>query len=310
MVQTIALTGATGFIGGAVAARLISAGYRVRALVRPASLYKCRNLPAAVEWVSGDCTEDASVCQLLAGADAVVHCAGAVRGANPAAFNRVNVDGTACLVHNAAELAGNAKILLLSSLAAREPRLSLYAASKLAAEEVLRQQGGDFFWGIFRPAAVYGPGDRELLPLFQTMFRGFAPVIGPPSNRVSLLHVDDLAAAILAWLRSSGPNHGVYEVHDGHFQGYSWREIIDIAASCRGKKIVRLPVPVLLLKSVAQLNLAAARFSGRAPMLTPWKVQELLHNDWVADNAALEAATGWQPEVSLAAGICQTMGMA
>ncbi|NLZ17906.1 MAG: NAD-dependent epimerase/dehydratase family protein [Desulfobulbaceae bacterium] len=310
MAPTIALTGATGFIGGTVLAWLIGAGYRVRALVRPASLYKCRHLPAAVEWISGDCTEDASVRLLLTGADAAVHCAGVVRGATPNAFNRVNVDGTACLVQNAAALANNAKILLLSSLAAREPRLSPYAASKLAGEEALRHHGGDFFWGIFRPAAVYGPGDRELLPFFQAMFRGVAPVIGLPSNRVSMLHVDDLAAAILAWLRSPGPNHGVYEVHDGHSQGYSWREIIDIVASCRGKRVVRMPVPVSLLQFLAQLNLAVARLSGRAPMLTPWKVQELLHNDWVADNAALEAATGWRPTVSLAAGIRQTMGLA
>lgn len=307
MPKTLALTGATGFIGGAVATRLLGAGYRVRALVRSGSWHKCSQLPTGLEWIRGDCTDEKALRELLVGADALIYCAGTVRGASTAAFRACNEDGVACMVRTAAAQPSQPRFLLLSSLAAREPHLSLYAASKRAGEETLRRQGGYLFWTVLRPAAVYGPGDRELLPLFQTMFRGIAPVLGSPANRVSMLYVDDLAAAILAWLEQPGPNHAVYEVGDSHTPGYSWQEVIDIAAQYRGKKIMRLPIPGRLVQIVAQCNLAAAKVSGRAPMLTPWKVRELLHPNWVADSGPLKAATGWQPKVTLAEGICRTM---
>ncbi|MDO5674024.1 MAG: NAD-dependent epimerase/dehydratase family protein [bacterium] len=313
MVRTIALTGATGFIGGAVAARLLGAGYRVRALVRPGSVHKCSQLPAKIEWVKGDCAEKAALGELLAGADSLIHCAGAVRGASAPAFSGANEDGVASLAQAAQAQKSPPRFLLISSLAAREPQLSLYAASKRAGEEALRRLGENLFWTVFRPAAVYGPGDRELLPLFQTMFRGIAPVLGSPASRVSMLYVGDLAAAILTWLERPGLNHAVkhavYEVGDGRPQGYTWQEIIDIAAQCRGKGIVRIMVPDWLAKTLAQCNLAAAGLSGHAPMLTPWKVRELLHPNWVADSGPLTAATGWQPEMALAEGICRTMGL-
>lgn len=309
MSKIIAVTGATGFIGGAVAVRLINAGYRVRALVRPCSFHKCSQLPAEITWIKGDCADEAGLHELLAGTDALVHCAGVVRGASVAAFAGSNEDGVACLTRAAMALESPPRFLLLSSLAAREPRLSLYAASKRAGEEALRSLGDNLFWTVFRPAAVYGPGDRELLPLFQSMFRGIAPVLGSPANRVSMLYVDDLATAMLAWLDAPGPNHAVYEVGDGHSQGYSWQEIIDIAAQCRGKGIASVQIPGWLVQVLARLNLARAQLFGSAPMLTPWKVQELLHPNWVADTGPLMAATGWQPRVTLAEGICRTMGL-
>lgn len=307
--RTVALTGATGFIGATVAARLIGAGYRVRALVRPASLQKCSQLPAAIEWIKGNFADDAALDALLTGAESLIHCAGVVRGASAAAFMGTNEGGVASLARAAKGQKKTPRFLLISSLAAREPQLSFYAASKRAGEEALCRLGDGLFWTVFRPAAVYGPGDRELLPLFQTMFRGIVPVLGSPASRVSMLYVDDLAAAMLTWLDRPGLNHAVYEVGDGRPQGYTWQEMIDIAAQCRGKGIIRVMVPGWLVKTLAQCNLAAARLSGHAPMLTPWKVQELLHPDWVADCGPLTLATGWQAKVGLAEGICRTLGL-
>jgi nucleoside-diphosphate-sugar epimerase len=163
-------------------------------------------------------------------------------------------------------------------------------------------------WGIVRPAAVYGPGDREMLPLFQAMFRGLAPVIGAATNRVSLVHAEDLAAALLAWLER-GRAHALYEVGDGRANGYSWQEIIDIAQGLRGRRILRLPVPVPLVRLVARLNLTLARLTDRAPMLSPGKVRELTHPDWVADNTSLHTDTGWTPQIDLAEGLRRTLNL-
>ena len=236
MSRTIVITGATGFIGGVFAKQLRSPEWHIRALVRSASYHK-RPKDIAVEWVTGDLENFASLQQLVAGADAIVHCAGAVRGAVQNDFDRVNVDGVAQLVKAAAQQNPTPRFLLISSLAAREPQLSHYAASKLKGEEALAAYSGDMFWGVMRPSAVYGPGDREMRPLFQWMFRGIAPLIGSDTNRVSLIYVEDLVNAIVCWLDNGKQSQQFYELHDGHRNGYSWLEIIETVERLRGSSI-------------------------------------------------------------------------
>ena len=92
-----------------------------------------------------------------------------------------------------------ARLLLMSSLAARHPELSWYAASKRQAEQRVASSARPAVT-VFRPTAVYGPGDRELHPLFEMLMRGWLPTAGPQEARLSFLHVDDLVAAVMAWL--------------------------------------------------------------------------------------------------------------
>lgn len=306
MSRTIAITGATGFIGRLAAQRLAASGWQVRALVRSASLRK-RPVAPDVEWVTGDMADADSLERLTAGAEAIIHCAGAVRGATAKDFDDVNVDGVARLVTIAAAHSPQPRFLLVSSLAAREPHLSWYAASKHNGEKALASHAGTMFWGVFRPAAVYGPGDREMLPLFQWMFRGVAPVIGPAANRVSLLYVDDLVEAMHSWLQHGTHPRRWYELHDGRTNGYSWQDIIAVAERLRGKTIVRAPIPVWGVRMVAHINLMAAGVLGTSPMLTPGKVRELVHADWVADNRRLHRETTWTPRVLLEEGLRRTM---
>ena len=308
MSHTIAITGATGFIGSMLAKRLASKGWHIRALVRSASLGK-RPKDIELEWVPGDLEDRDSLKRLVAGADAIVHCAGAVRGASQEDFDRINVDGVARLVQAATAQNPKPRFLLISSLAAREPQLSFYAASKRNGEKALASHSGDMFWGVFRPAAVYGPGDREMLPLFQWMFRGLAPMIGSDKNRVSLLYVEDLAEAIVSWLQNSKDSKRFYELHDGHQSGYTWSEIIDVVEHLNGKSIFRANIPVSVVKLTASINLMAANILGGSPMLTPGKVRELIHPNWVADNDQLNSETGWVPKVLLEEGLRQTLGL-
>ena len=306
MSPTIAITGATGFIGGALVNRLTSTRNRIRALVRPSSIGKRHNQPA-LEWVTGDLNDTESLRRLVDGADAVVHCAGAVRGITRMDFDDINVDGVARLVRAAAAQRTPPRFLLLSSLAAREPHLSPYAASKRKGESAL-YHGVQMHWTIFRPPAVYGPGDREMLPLFQWMARGIAPVIGAADGRISLLYVADLAEAIVSWLQCKKHLRRIYELHDGHTVGYSWQDIIDTAARLTGRSIVRLKIPVTGVKLAASLNQAVARILGKAPMLTTGKVNELTHPDWVADNGPFTRDSGWVPHILLEEGLTRTVG--
>jgi nucleoside-diphosphate-sugar epimerase len=199
MSRMIALTGATGFIGGTVARRLGATGWQIRVLVRRNSLATSHSRTAA-ERVIGDLEDLDSIRSLVRNAYAVIHCAGAVRGASQAHFNRVNVDGVARLVQAASEQHRVPRFLLVSSLAAREPEISFYAASKRLGEKVLAAQAGKMKWTILRPPAVYGPGDKELLPLLRWIGRGLAPIMGCDGARFSLLHVEDLAESVLVFL--------------------------------------------------------------------------------------------------------------
>lgn len=298
MTRCVALTGATGFIGRHITASLVAEGIRVRALKRTATSV---TTAAAVEWVTGDLGDAASLSELVRGADTVIHCAGAVRGSSSEALDSVNAEGTARLARAAAEEGGVRRFLLVSSLAAREPGLSWYAASKHRAEEVLaRAAGDDFAWAVFRPTAVYGPGDQEMRPLFLAMRRGLLPVLGDRDGLISLLHVEDLVRAVMAWVLRHETVTGVFELHDGASGGYNWLQIAQIAESVLGRPIVTIPVPAAVLFAVARLNLTVARIRGTAPMLTPGKVRELRHSDWSCNNEAVTAALGWAPRIDLA----------
>jgi nucleoside-diphosphate-sugar epimerase len=307
MTQTVAITGATGFIGQTITRQLIKAGYRVRSLVRSVKRAGC--LPDdGVDLVTGSLEDSASLKSLVHGADAVVHCAGVVRGATQEQFDRVNVEGVRRLLQALESQDTPPRLLSLSSLAAREPRLSFYSMSKYKGEQVLIKEAHRVVWDVLRPPAVYGPGDREMLPLFRAMARGIAPVPGAAHARFSMLFVADLAEAVLAWLQSDSAGSGIYTLDDGREGGYDWRDVAAIVGQVCRRRVRLLRVPAWALDIPARLNRRVSHLFGYAPMLTPEKLRELRHTDWVCDHAALHAATGWQPQVRLEEGLRRTPG--
>jgi nucleoside-diphosphate-sugar epimerase len=232
----------------------------------------------------------------------VVHAAGAVRGACQADFDRVNVDGTAAVIAAIKRQDKPSRLLLVSSLAAREPRLSWYAASKRGGEDRLRAET-NLDWVILRPPAVYGPGDREMLPVFKLMARGIAPVAGSADARIALIHVADLVGAIIACLQSETTRHRTLSPSDGCPEGYDWHQMAAIAGEVWSRKVRIWRIPGWLLDALAALNLARSRLLGGAPMLTPAKLRELRHPDWQVDVHELTEATGWAPQIDLRRGL-------
>jgi nucleoside-diphosphate-sugar epimerase len=122
-----------------------------------------------------------------------------------------------------------------------------------------------------------------------------------------MLYVDDLAEAILKCLLNEHLLNGIFELHDGHPQGYSWQEIIETFGRLTARRVRNVRVPLAVLKTVSSLNLSAARIFGYAPMLTPGKLRELRHPDWVCDNTAFSRKTGWEPRVMLEEGLRRTL---
>jgi len=295
MTLTVAITGATGFIGRQITKDLLARGCRVRALTRSA-----RQSPDdSLVWVRGSLENPQSLAELVSGVDAVVHCAGQVRGSNEAVFTECNVTGSASVMQ-AAQAAGSCKkFLFISSLAARHPELSWYANSKYVAEQQLQTLSGDMTLGIFRPTAVYGPGDKELKPLLEGLLRGVLPQLGRRDATLTFIHVTDMAAAVRQWLLSDYPQGGIYELCDGITGGYSWSRMQQIGAAVRQGPVRLIPVPLALLKLMATLSMMWNRLVKTEPMLTQSKIRELTHPDWTASNQQLTNAVGWVPEVSL-----------
>ena len=306
MRDIVALTGATGFIGSAVARRLIQGGWRVRALRRSPSL-TARLTSTPLQWVLGTFEDRDCLESLVGDADAVIHCAGAVRGITEADFYRANVEAVSRLAHVAASRSPVPRFLLISSLAAREPELSPYAASKRMGELVLSEVAERRPWTALRPPVVYGPEERAIRPLLRLMLHGIAPILGRKDGRFSLLYVEDLAEAVIQWLISDTREKRAFELDDGHPNGYTWHEVIETFQRLRGKRVIHFQVPELIPNVGARLNKIMASVIGYAPMFTPGKVREFRHPDWVCDNAPFCRVANWTPKVRLEEGLRLTL---
>ena len=116
------------------------------------------------------------------------------------------------------------------------------------------------------------------------MSRGLAPIPGAVSNRFSLIYVDDLVRAMMAWLTTAEPISGVYSINDGCDGGYNWRTVIDAVAQQQKKPVKTWVIPPLVLTSLACCNTLVGRLLGYAPLLTAGKLRELRYPNWVCDN--------------------------
>ena len=293
MAGTLALTGATGFVGGHLLEAARAAGWQVRALAR-------RPQPprAGVEWVMGDLEAEPALARLCAGADAVVHVAGAINAPDRAGFARANVAGTAAMLA-ASAAAGVGRFVQVSSLAAREPALSDYGWSKAEADRLVMASGLD--WTIIRPPAVYGPGDRETLQLFRAVRAGLVPVVG--RGRFSIIEVGDLARALLVAVAAPGLRGATHEVCDatpGGFDQAGFARAIGVALGVR-PRIIRLPGAVL--GPAARLAEGWAGLTGGRARLSRDRARYFAHPDWLATRAPLATTGLWRPVVPAAQGL-------
>ncbi|MEO1160948.1 MAG: NAD-dependent epimerase/dehydratase family protein [Pseudomonadota bacterium] len=302
----IAITGVTGFVGSHLVRQLAARGHDITALVRDRSRLS-KKFPASAGVVEGALDDRQAVDELVGGAEVVVHVAGAIKAIDAAQFMKVNADGTRAVVEAAAR-AGVTRFVHVSSLAAREPDLSGYCGSKAAAESIVAASAGDMDWICVRPPAVYGPGDRATLPLVQQLSRRHAILTGTHDQRISLLHVEDLARGLVAAAEGLVEGGTVYEADDGTPQGYSWEDV----AAAAGHSLGFTPRVHLLPRLVVQMAGAAggmiARITGKAQILTVGKARELYHRDWVIKGTRLDATGHWQPGMKFDEGFAGTLG--
>ncbi len=302
----LALTGATGFVGSHVLRTALEAGWRVRALARDPS-----RLPAlpGLEAVPGHLEDEAALSRLMEDASAAIHLAGLVAAARREDFHRINAEGARAAAR-AARRQGVPRFVHVSSLAAREPHLSPYAASKRASEEMVAAIFADMPGTghvTVRPPAVYGPGDRATLGLVDQLSRRRALLPGSADMRLSLIHVSDLAAALLHLAENGDAEGEILEMDDGRPGGYTWPELAEEASRALGRKVRLALLPRPLVRLAAAGADAASRLTGRAFMLSAAKVRELYHPDWVARPPRMQERTQWRPRIGFAEGFRATL---
>lgn len=296
-----AVTGATGFLGQHLVRALADAGWRVRILARrdPISPFWQGLTP---EVVQGGLDDEPALSRLCRGADLVVHAAGLIGGRRDA-LERINVDGGRRLAA-AVEARSEGRLLHISSLAARAPHLSAYAASKRAGEEAAKAILGARAT-VVRPPAIYGPGDRETLRLFAlASWSPFLPVLDPRA-RLALVHVEDAARQIVS-LADTGET-GPFALSDARPGGYDWTEIMRTAAAAMNRTARTVRIPQMALRALAATEGLYADWRRHKAAFTLDKVRELTYPEWGVqpDERARGAPSA---RFDLLAGFRQTVG--
>ena len=290
--RTLAVTGGTGFVGRHLLRMAVASGYDVRALTRG-----WKPPEDEIAWIDGALDRPDSLSKLAGGADAIIHVAGLISGTR-AAFEAVNVAGTTAVI-DAARRTGVRRLIHVSSLAAREPRLSNYGWSKARSERLVAASGLE--WTIIRPPAVYGPGDRETLELFRMARRGLVAL--PPPGALSLIHVEDLCRLILAVIDEPDTHAELYEPDDGAEHGWQHKQFARSLGQAVGRNTVAISMPRRMLHGLARIDGLMRRQRAK---LTADRVNYLCHPDWVATADRRPPPALWRPQIPTEQGLADT----
>lgn len=310
------VTGATGFVGGHLVDQLLARGDTVTALVR--SQARAASLAErGVALVLGDLNNHDALRTAAADQDVVYHAAALTGAIDEAEFISANRDGTANLARACVATGGRQRFVLISSMAAggparrgmprtedgRDQPVTMYGRSKLAGERVLREETLE--WTILRPPTVYGPRDRDnLLTVFRATRLGFAPVFGDGSMELSLIHVVDLAAAIVHAGTRPGLGGRVFYVN--HPETVTSADLVRAIGRSLGHEVRLLPVPEWLARGLLTVSGTTAGLLRRKTILRADKANEFYQPAWTADPTAFVTATGWRAAFDMQGGIRDT----
>jgi nucleoside-diphosphate-sugar epimerase len=304
MKEPVAITGATGFIGRHVARRLMQKGLAWKGLVRNSDkLRRLGLLPSEI--IEGHFEDEDALRRLCSGAGSLIHCGGSIAGLGRGDFFRTNVQGTAALLR-ACQAARVRRVVHVSSLAAREPHLSSYAASKKESEAVVRSDATNLSWSVVRPPAVYGPGDEATIPLVRALTRRFALLPGNVESRLSLIHVADLASVLVHLAGREDLSARIFEPDDGKPGGYGFHELAAAAEAVTGMRTRVIFVPRSMLILPAWFSLLRGWVRSSPALFSPGKLGELYHGDWVV-NPESSHVPGWQPRIDFSTGFKETL---
>jgi nucleoside-diphosphate-sugar epimerase len=308
--MTSLVTGATGFVGRHLLARLAEQGEPVRAMYRDEARRK-EFITHGETAVRGDICDPALMQDAIAGADVIYHCAAAHSTSSPDEIRRTNLAAVETLLGAAKAVTPKARIVLLSSLnvlgnksfyAATEsaPRkhtkdlhADLKSAAEVAAERAIRD-GMDII--VLRPGLIYGAGDLNFAKLARAISRGKMVYIGSRDNIVPIVHVDDVVQAMMLAGRASRLESRVFNITDGSKTTIS-ELATGLAAAIGAQPPSRVLRPILPRIAVSVFGLL-----GREGPITRSTLRFLGTSRYV-DISCARKELGYEPRVSLKEGL-------
>ena len=271
----IGVTGATGFIGQHLIRQALERGYRVRAMARtPEKLGGLVHENLEV-FAHGLGQNDSAFCK---DCDAVIHLAGLIKAKSRAAFDAVNVTATRSFTAAASDM-GVSRLILVSSMTARAPELSHYAASKHAGELAVKEAYAGPL-AIVRAPAVFGPGDEATAPFMELILKGVLPTAGGKNwknRKLSLVAVEDIARDMLT--RGLTGDYDGETVSPCNVGTITWPEFGQMAARPLALNVKVLPIPMPVIYPIAAATSVTSRLLNKGH-LTLGKLREFLYDDW------------------------------
>jgi nucleoside-diphosphate-sugar epimerase len=317
--ETVLVTGATGFLGGNLARRLLADGTKVRVLTRSASRAQ-RLADLGAEVITGDVTSHEAVQAAVDGAQVVYHLAGRLfEPWVPAQeYARVHVDGTRVLLEACERARALTRLVHCSTTgvlgptggrpAAEDAPLrpgNAYEATKAEAEQLVRSAGARGLAAVIaRPGLVYGPGDVHLAAFFAAVLRRRFRPIGRRPVWLHPIYVDDLTAALLA---CGDDNRAVGECfHLAAPAPVTLAGLARLIAQAAGTSAAGGFIPLSAARAVARAgDLLPPRLRAAAPLTTS-RLDFLTHSR-VYDVSRAERMIGFTASTDLATGIAETL---
>ena len=334
MIDTILVTGATGFIGQHLVEVLTQKGSSVTCLVRRTSQIS-RLQPFGVSFIEGDITDEQSLPQALAGIDAVFHIAGLLEARPRSRLYEVNEEGTRNLAQACAACRKPPVLVILSSLEAAgsnpddaprtesEPStpITTYGKSKLAGEHAAAEYAGEVPISIVRAPVVFGEWDHQTLNVFKLLRLarfGIYPVPLRRTMRLSLIHAHDLAKFLLLVAdrgeRLASPINGQEDSGQGlYYVAYdehpTFAELLQMAGAALGESQARvIHIPQVFLWVLAFPYEAWYRIQGGSPgVINLDKVRAAFAGSWTCSPEKAHMQLGFTPSLPLVDRVQQTV---
>lgn len=314
------VTGAPGFVGSHLVRELIGRGDRVRCLIRRDGVPEALK-GLDVEIMVGDVTRPESLPRAVAGVAEIYHLAARLTAMRERDMLETNALGTRHLLAAAFGSKDLVRFVHCSSLAVTGPcrgdagpvvestppaPVTWYGRSKALAERaVLAFERAGMPTTIVRPPVVYGPRDRGLLSVFQTVAKGVRPLLGRKPKSYSWIYGPDLAEALVTLGRHPATRGRIYFA--GHAIATPMESFLEAVSSALGRTGIALRLPESLIALLAGASDLVAQVTGHPGMLTRDKVNELRPAAWVCSSAAAFRDTGWRALTPLVEGVEMTV---
>ncbi len=315
--MNILVTGGTGFIGSHLVERLRRDGHRVRCIAKDRlNIAILASLNAEV--MIGDLMNGIGWDAMLDGIDCIFHLAGVTRARHTADYYTGNHLATKRLVDMLIARGYDKRLVYVSSLTVTGPSpdgnpvtedtpchpVSEYGKSKHLAEQEILRAGAHMPITIVRPAAVYGPRERDFLEYIKMARHGFAPLVGFGEKRMSMVHVRDLVDGIA---RAGTLAAGIRQIY--LMGGPSITTTADIGhavSEASGKSIVQIPLPHAIVYAVGAVCETIGWVFGKQTLFNVQKARESTQRAWTCSNAKAQRELGYAPSIELHAGLIDT----